>query len=74
MPEHNQQPDWSTMTEAEFDHTAPNTLPVTGGPARIVAQPGACGTEALFGEEPPPAPVKRPAPKPGGPDGQEELF
>lgn len=60
--------DWSTMTHADFDDSAPLALVDADAVCRpVLAVPDACGTEALFGE--PPAPARRtrtrvPAPAP----------
>nr|WP_240362058.1 hypothetical protein [Streptomyces sp. MBT27] len=61
------------MRPADFDATAPNTLGVVAGPARVPAAPDACGTPALFGEEPcprQPPPERRRA----APVDQDQLF
>ncbi|MFD9418720.1 hypothetical protein ACFWC9_28975 [Streptomyces goshikiensis] len=66
-------PNWTAMTEGDFDTAAPATLPVSTGPVRTYATPDDHGTPALFGEQPPQKPVRRP--QPAAVDlGQEGLF
>ncbi|MFF1452210.1 hypothetical protein ACFVYF_29350 [Streptomyces sp. NPDC058274] len=75
MNENSSRPQWTAMSLAEFDAAAPNTLAVSPGPRRVLATPDDCGTPALFGEEPRPAPRRRrPAAKPDDVEGQHGLF
>ncbi|MFF4902340.1 hypothetical protein [Streptomyces sp. NPDC001068] len=49
-------PDWSAMRRADFDPTAPLALvEARDVTRRVEAVPDACGTDALFGDEPRPA-------------------
>lgn len=67
--------DWTAMDRAEFDLDAPIALPVPTGPARILAAPDPCGTEALFGETVPERQRRcQKPPNPGDASGQDELF
>ncbi|MFF8596276.1 hypothetical protein ACF061_33575 [Streptomyces sp. NPDC015220] len=45
--------DWVGMAPADFDLDAPLRLAVSGGPVPVPAEPDDCGTQPLFGEEPP---------------------
>lgn len=58
-------PDWSAMPRSDFDPNAPLALVDARAVHRpVLAVPDACGTEALFGEEPaskPPARQAQPA-------------
>lgn len=60
--------DWTRMKRADFDPSAPLALVDADAVCRPVpAVPDACGTEALFGEDPKPARPRRtrmPAPTP----------
>lgn len=47
------------MTPGDFDRDAPLFLNVGTGPVVVPAEPDECGTEPLFGEEPP---ARRPGP------------
>ncbi|WP_224350519.1 hypothetical protein [Streptomyces olivaceus] len=50
--------DWTAMTHADFDDSAPLALVDADAVGRpVLAVPDPCGTEALFGE--PPAPARR---------------
>lgn len=54
MPTPNSSPrrDWSTMTRADFDPSAPLALVDARAVKRPVAVPHQNGTDALFGDEP----------------------
>lgn len=58
-------PDWTRMERADFDETArPAPLALIGEEAvarPVPAVPDACGTEALFGDDPAPRRAPRPA-------------
>ncbi|MFD3514842.1 hypothetical protein [Streptomyces sp. NPDC058657] len=52
--------DWSRMWRGDFDESAPLALvevAVARAAVPVPAVPDACGTTALFGEEPPSRPV-----------------
>ncbi|MDF3301469.1 hypothetical protein [Streptomyces tropicalis] len=44
--------DWRGMTPGDFDLDEPLCLAIGGGPVAIPAEPDACGTDPLFGDEP----------------------
>ncbi|MCY0929433.1 hypothetical protein OTB20_25185 [Streptomyces sp. H27-H1] len=65
-------PAWTAMPYSDFDANAPAVLPFSSGPKRIYANADSFGTEALFGDTPPP---KKERTKQATPDpGQEGLF
>ncbi|MFJ3336082.1 hypothetical protein [Streptomyces sp. NPDC086766] len=67
--------DWTRMTPGDFDRDEPLRLAVSAGPTAIPAEPDECGTDPLFGDEPPArrTVVRRPA-RPAAPVEQDGLF
>lgn len=51
--------DWTRMKRADFDDTAPLELVDAAVCRPVPAVPDECGTQALFGENPEPAPPRR---------------
>lgn len=59
--------DWTRMQRADFDDSAPLDLVDEAVCRPVPAVPDACGTQALFGEDPRPErprPTRTPAPAP----------
>ncbi|MGV9255273.1 hypothetical protein [Streptomyces sp. NPDC003697] len=65
--------DWTRMTPGDFDREEPLRLAVGTGPAVIPAEPDECGTDPLFGDEPPAPRSRGRAKRPPAPL-QEALF
>ncbi|MFB6629947.1 hypothetical protein ACFCWY_08635 [Streptomyces sp. NPDC056362] len=67
--------DWSAMTRADFDPSAPLAMVDAGAVKRPLAVPHRNGTDALFGDEPTSSRASRARrPAVGGPPQADALF